>query len=71
MALTLEQQAQIDMQVATQIATEAPRNRLEAVRLAKDVLIENARSKPVDSRDVSASDITAFASNLMAYINNG
>ena len=43
--------------------------RLEAVRLAKETLIENARSKPVDARDVSAADIQAFAQTLVAYIN--
>jgi len=36
--------------------------------LAKEVLIENARSKAVDSRDVAAADITAFAQTLVAYI---
>jgi hypothetical protein len=36
--------------------------------LAKEVLIENARSKAVDSRDVAAADITVFAGTLIAYI---
>lgn len=76
MALTTEQQAQLDIQMAVevarhsnQMAVEAKRARLEAVRTAKEVLIENARSKPVDSRDVTAADITAFAQTLVAYIN--
>jgi len=75
MALTTEQQAQVDIQTAVenvrhtnQMASEAKRAKLEAVRLAKEVLIENARSKPVDSRDVTAADITAFAQTLVAYI---
>jgi hypothetical protein len=76
MALTAEQQAQIDFQNATeaarhanQLELEARRAKLEAIRLAKETLIENARSKPVDSRDVSAADIQAFAQTLVAYIN--
>lgn len=76
MALTPEQQDQIAYQEASdagrrahEIAMEQRRSRLEAVRLAKETLIENARSKPVDSRDVSAADITAFASALTTYVN--
>jgi hypothetical protein len=65
MALTIEQQATIDLQNGIQ----ARQNKLEAIRMAKDVLIENARSKPVDSREVTAADITAFADALVASIN--
>ncbi len=86
MALTTEQQAQVDAQLeaantshsrqielensrhANQLAIEAKRAKLEAVRLAKETLIENARSKPADSRDVTAADVTAFAATLTAYV---
>ena len=76
MALTTEQQANVDMNEAmetsrhvNQMALQAKQAKLEAVRLAKEVLIENARSKAVDSRDVAAADITAFADTLIAYVN--
>lgn len=65
MALTVEQQNTIDLQNGIQ----ARQNKLEAIRMAKDVLIENARSKPVDSREITAADITAFADALVASIN--
>jgi DNA-binding ferritin-like protein (Dps family) len=65
MALSIEQQAQIELQNGIQ----ARQNKLEAIRMAKDVLIENARSKPVESREVTAADITAFADALVASIN--
>lgn len=75
MALSPDQQAQVDISVAieatrhaNQMASQAKQAKLEAVRLAKEVLIENARSKAVDSRDVAAADITAFAGTLVAYI---
>jgi hypothetical protein len=75
MALTSDQQAQVDIsnaleatRHANQMAAQAKQAKLEAVRLAKEVLIENARSKAVDSRDVAAADITAFAGTLVAYI---
>lgn len=75
MALTTEQQAQVDIQVevenarhANQMALQAKQAKLEAVRLAKEVLLENARSKAVDARDVAAADVTAFAGTLVAYI---
>ena len=76
MALTTEQQAQVDVaiaietsRVAQQAAAQAKLTKLEAIRLAKETLIENARSKPADSREVTAADITAFADVLVASIN--
>jgi hypothetical protein len=80
MAFTAEQQLQLDMQIAAQRALENERHanqlelhtrqtRLEAVRLAKETLIENARSKPVDSREVTAAAINEFAESLVVSIN--
>lgn len=79
MALTEEQQAQVDIQIAIQkaeeerrqayeIVVELRRIKLESVRLAKETLIENARSKPVDNRDVTAEEIATFAQSLVAYV---
>jgi len=75
MALTTEQLDQIAYQEASEagrraheIAMESRRAKLEAIRLAKETLIENARSKPADSRDVTPADITAFADALVASI---
>ena len=65
MALTAEQQAQIDYENALQ----ATNRKMELIRLAKDVLVENDRSKPADERGVSASDITSFATALNTYVN--
>jgi len=64
-------QMQLDLEAArhaNQLAIVAKQAKLEAVRLAKEVLIENARSKPVDSRDVTAQQITAFADTLTNYV---
>jgi len=76
MALTTEQQAQLDIQLAVenaryvnQMAVEAKRAKFEAVRLAKEVLIENSRSQPVESRGVTAEAITSFAAVLVGYVN--
>jgi hypothetical protein len=65
MAITEDQQASLDANNANEIR----RTRLEVVRMAKETLLENARSKPVDARDVTANDITAFADVLNAYVN--
>lgn len=101
MALTAEQQAQVDIQLAVENARHAnlmaleqlrinannaniqsqvdaqiestraamKQIKLEVIRLAKETLIENARSQPVDSREVTVAAITAFASALEAHIN--
>lgn len=77
MALTAEQQAQVDIQLAVenarnanQVAMQARQAKLEAVRLAKETLIENRRNQPVDAREVTAADITAYATTLVNYINS-
>jgi hypothetical protein len=71
MALTEDQQFQIDMENArhaNQMATEQKRTRLEAVRLAKETLIENARNKPIEEAGVTAAEITVFAQELTNYV---
>jgi hypothetical protein len=73
MTLREDQQFQIDMENArhaNQMAAEQKRTRLEAVRLAKETLIENARNKPIDDRDLTADEITAFANVLITYVND-
>lgn len=72
MALSAEHQFQLDLENArhaNQQTAENKRAKLEAVRLAKEVLLENARNKPIDDRDVSAAEITAFADALTTYVN--
>lgn len=77
MALTPEMQAQVDMQTAiennraaNQAAQEAARAKLEAVRMAKDILIENRRTKlPAEASDITAAAVTAMADELANYVN--
>ena len=76
MALTPEQQTELDFQEARdagrrahELALEARRAKLEAVRLAKETLLENDRNKPVGERGVTVSDITAFAQSITQYVN--
>lgn len=73
MAYTPEQEFQLELETqraANQDAAEMKRAKLESVRLAKEVLIENSRNKPIDDRDVSADEITAFAETLISYVNS-
>ena len=78
MALTAEQQSQVDLQnaldtsrVAAQATTEAARARLESIRLAKEVLVENRRtSSAADATDITAAAITAMATELATYVNS-
>lgn len=76
MALTIEQTSQLEYQKALDAdrfdhekLMESRRAKLEMVRLAKEILIENARSKPVDSREVLADDIKNYSQSLVNYIN--
>jgi len=65
MALTQEQQDQLAFQKAQQVVN----NKMEAVRIARDVLMENDRNKPVGDRGIAAADITAFAQTIEQYVN--
>jgi hypothetical protein len=65
MALTQEQLDNLEYQNAQQ----AVNNRMEAVRIARDVLMENDRNKPVGDRGIAAADITAFAQTIEQYVN--
>lgn len=76
MAFTAEQQAQLDIQTATetlrhnnQMIVMAAQQKLDAFRLAQHTLIENARSKPADEREITPADIAAFANALVAAAN--
>jgi hypothetical protein len=64
MAITAEQQAQLDYDNASR----AVERRMEAVRLARDILMENDRNKPTGERGITASDVTAFADTLLTYV---
>jgi hypothetical protein len=76
MSLTAEQLTQIEYEVALSNARqeadavrETRQIRFELIKIAKEVLIENARVKPADSRDVTANDITSFANTLGGFVN--
>jgi cell envelope opacity-associated protein A len=65
------QQVQADLQVAA--AAEALKNhkinqKATSVQIARDMLINNAASKPVDERQTSAADIVAYANTLYTYV---
>ena len=75
MSLTAEQQAQHDAQVSleatrhtNQLAIMRESSRLDLIRISKEVLVENARIKPVEDREVSDADIIAYAEKLAEYV---
>jgi len=76
MALTTEQQAMLDIQTATetlrhnnQMIIMTAQMKLDAIRLAQQTLVENARSKPADEREITPADIAAFANALVVATN--
>ena len=76
MALTEDQQAQLDMQLAMQQAQSAPQaaesakhRKMEAIRIAQSLLVENRRLKAAsDAVDLSANAVTAMAAEILAYV---
>ena len=76
MALTPEQQAEVDKQaaiaaaqVSANAAEAAKTRKLQAVQIAHTTLLENKRNLPVEQRQITAAEITAFADSLNAYVN--
>jgi hypothetical protein len=78
MALSAEMQAQVDQQnaiednrAANQASQEAKRAKLEMVRMAKDILVENRRTQAAaDATDITASAVTALATELNTFVNS-
>ena len=78
MALLREMQAQVDMQNAMedhrasiQAANVQKAQKMEALRLAKEILVENRRTKPAaEAVDIDDADITNFAAALTAFVNS-
>jgi len=76
MALTVEQQAEVEKQAAISAAQvnanagEANKQRkTQYLNIAYATLLENKRSLPVEQRQITPAEITAFADSLNAYVN--
>ena len=65
MALTEEQLNQLDFQKAQQALNN--NDRMEAVRIARDILMENDRNKPTGERGISPQDLVAFAEAIVTF----
>ena len=78
MALSPEMQAQVDQhnamedhRAANQAASDAKRAKLESLRIAKEVLVENRRTKTAaEATDIDDADVTNFAAALTAFVNS-
>lgn len=64
MALTTEQQADLEVNHAN----GQRHQRLESIRLSKEILIENRRLGSGEGTDIAASDVITMATALMNYI---
>ena len=74
MALTPEQQSQVDYQEAMRAgdrAEEAKRIKLEALRMAQEIAVENRRTQSAaEATDITAASIQAIADSLTTYVNS-
>lgn len=72
-------QAQQAVQIASQQEAEAARRehekdmearraKMELLRMAKEIVVENARNKPTQEASVTAAEIVAFANELAAQL---
>ena len=74
MALTAEQQAIVDQTNAIEdnrATNQAKRAKLETLRMAKDILVENRRTQAAaDATDITADAVTTLATSLDTYVNS-
>ena len=78
MALTEEQQQTVDQQNAiednrstNQAAQEAKRAKVDTLRMAKEILVENRRTQAAaDATDITASAVTTLAADLATFVNS-
>jgi len=78
MALTTEQQAVVDQQnaiednrVMHEVAAQQKRTRLDALRMAKEILVENRRTQAAaDATDITPSAVIALATELTTFVNS-
>ncbi len=74
MALTAEQQADVDFNEAIRAGDreqEAKRIKLDALRMAKEILVENRRTQSAaEATDITAADIQTIADSLTSYVNS-
>ena len=74
MALTTEQQAELEFQQAMRAGDreqEAKRIKLDALRMAKEIVVENRRTQSAaEATDITAESIQAIADSLTTYVNS-
>ena len=68
MATTFDMQANEAARREHEKAMDSRRVKLELLRMAKETLVENARNKPIEESEVTATAIVAFANELAAQL---
>jgi recombination DNA repair RAD52 pathway protein len=74
MTLTVEEQIQLQTAITNaQAAAGAQENnkqrKLQCLSIAHTTLLENKRNLPIEQRQITPADITAFADSLNNYVN--
>ena len=74
MALSAEQQAEVDFNEALRAGDreqEAKRIKLEALRMAKEIAVENRRTQSAaEATNITAAAIQTIADSLTSYVNS-
>jgi hypothetical protein len=68
MATTFDMQANEAARREHEKDMESRRAKLELLRMAKETLVENARNKPIEESEVTATAIVAFANELASQL---
>lgn len=76
MALTAEQQAEIEFEKAREVARiearvseQSKAQKLEALRIAQNIVLENSRNS-TETTPITANDLTSIGAALIAFIDS-
>lgn len=77
MALTAEQQSQVEFieaqqaaQIAATAANENKRSKADCLRMAQSIIFENRRLADANTPAMTAEDVTALATTLCAWVDS-
>jgi len=70
MALTTDQIDSLEILKETKKIENELSNRVEMIRIARDILIENARNSPVNERNITVEEVVSMANSLMNFVDN-
>lgn len=66
--VSLEPLNPVNPEAAARALQHNPHLRMDALKMAQQLVLENIRNLPADQREITVDDITKMADELMGYV---